>query len=423
MVATRNIHRKLIARLFLGWVVLSVVLGVVVFFVKLEEIDDFVEDLALAESKPLLHDKQYFSLNATEQERGTMIKKLNRYIEMAHFIAVELYNAKREKLYEVSSKDADAIEKSEKYIESKDHSYLFTDNVTYNKFFIGGRIFLQFVVPLFDNDNKKYGYFEGVYRADDPTMKDIRNLLTGSLLIVVLAVFVTAIIFYPIVMAMNKDLIKLTGDLSDANIGMLESLGSAIAKRDSDTNSHNYRVTIYAVTLGAALSLKEDEMRSLIKGSFLHDIGKIAISDNILLKPGNLTEEEFDQMKTHVLHGVDIVGRYAWLTDAVAVVVYHHEKYDGNGYLGRLAGEDIPITARIFSIADVFDALTSKRPYKEPYSYEKSIEILKEGSGKHFDPELLEVFTGLSAELYDKTSKAEDAVLEKSLRELVRDYF
>ncbi|WP_420266786.1 HD-GYP domain-containing protein [Candidatus Magnetominusculus dajiuhuensis] len=423
MVVTRNIHRKLIARLLLGWVVLSVVLGVVVFFVKLEEIDDFVEDLALAESKPLLHDKQYFSLNATEQERGTMIKKLNRHIEMAHFIAVELYNAKREKLYEVSSKDADAIEKSEKYIESKDHSSLFTDNVTYNKFFIGGRIFLQFVVPLFDNDNKKYGYFEGVYRADDHTMKDIRNLLTGSLLIVVLAVFVTAIIFYPIVMSLNKDLIKLTGDLSDANIGMLESLGSAIAKRDSDTNSHNYRVTIYAVTLGAALSLKEDEMRSLIKGSFLHDIGKIAISDNILLKPDKLTEEEFDQMKTHVLHGIDIVGRYAWLTDAVAVVVYHHEKYDGNGYLGRLAGEDIPITARIFSIADVFDALTSKRPYKEPYSYEKSIGILKEGSGKHFDPELLEVFIGLSAELYDKTSKAEDTVLEKSLRELVRDYF
>ncbi len=425
-----NIHKKLIMRLLIGWFVMSIVLGTVVFFVKLEDIDDFVRELAIAESKPLIDDKEYFSLNITQQERDEMNRKLYHHIEMAHFVIVELYNAKREELYKASTKDIGEIELEKKHIESKYQTYLFSDNVAYKKFFIDGRVFLNLVVPLFDDDNKKYGYFVAVYRADDKTMKAIRELIFGTLFIVVAAVFAAAIIFYPIVMAMNrnlitlnKDLINLTNDLSDANIGILESLGSAIAKRDSDTNSHNYRVTIYAVTLGTALDLKNDEMRSLIKGSFLHDIGKIAISDNILLKPGKLTEEEFEHMKTHVSHGLDIVGKYSWLRDAGDVVAYHHEKYDGNGYLRRLKMEDIPFNARVFAIADVFDALTSKRPYKEPLSYEKTIEIMKEDSGKHFDPNLLEVFMSLSIELYDKISKVEDDILEKIMNDMVRKYF
>ncbi|MEO5359828.1 MAG: HD-GYP domain-containing protein [Nitrospirota bacterium] len=428
--ASTNIHRKLIKRLFLGWIVLSVVLGGVVFLVKLEDIDDFVETLAINESRPLIHDKQYFSQNITEQEREEILSKLNHHIEMAHFVVVELYSADRKELYKVTSKDTDIIKKCEKYIESKDHSKLFGDTVKYTKYFIDRRVYLNFVVPLFDDNNKKYGYFEAVYRADDSTMAAIRNLIFGSLLIVVVTVFVTVIIFYPIVMGMNKDLITLNKDLttltynlSDANIGILKSLGSAIAKRDSDTNSHNYRVTIYAVTLGETLKLQDSEIQSLIKGSFLHDIGKIAISDNILLKQGKLTEEEFDMMKTHVSHGVDIVGQYEWLRTALDVVANHHERYDGKGYLRQLKGEDIPYNARIFAIADVFDALTSKRPYKEPYSYEKTIEIMKENSGKHFDPALLEIFIGISAVLYDKISRTEDTILEKTMTALVRKYF
>ncbi|MCG6553710.1 MAG: HD-GYP domain-containing protein [Candidatus Magnetominusculus sp. LBB02] len=428
--STENIHRKLIVRLLIGWIVLSIVLGTVVFFVKLEDIDDFVKELAIAESKPLIQDKQYFSHITTEQERKSIIEKLYHHIELAHFVNVELYNAKREELYKVSSKDAGLIEIERKEVESKYRTYLFSDSVAYKKFFIDGRVYLCLVVPLFDDDNKKYGYFEAVYRADDKTMKAIRDLIFGALLIVVAAVFATAVIFYPIVMAMNRNLIKLnknlmkfTIDLTNANIGILESLGSAIAKRDSDTNSHNYRVTIYAVTLGTALDLKDAQMQSLIKGSFLHDIGKIAISDNILLKPGKLTEEEFAHMKTHVTHGLDIVGKYSWLKDAGDVVACHHEKYDGNGYLRQLKGEEIPFNARVFAIADVFDALTSKRPYKEPFSYKKTVQIMKENSGKHFDPKLLEVFLPLSVELHDKISEAEDDTLQKIMNDMVRKYF
>ncbi|MEO5359533.1 MAG: HD domain-containing protein [Nitrospirota bacterium] len=419
---TRNIHRRLITRLLLGWVVLSIVLGAVVYFIKIAEIDDRVTDLAISESLLIIKDKRYFSTHLSEADYNLLRQNLRQHIEDGNFIVLELYTSEHKKLFEVSSEDKSAVEAHDKYIEPKEKPVHFADKLTYVRFFIHGRIYLQFVVPLFDSNKKKYGYLEGIYRTDNEAMRDIKNILIGSLLLVVVTVLVTVAIFYPIIMSMNKDLIKLTVDLSISNIGMLEALGSAIAKRDSDTNSHNYRVTIYAVTLGAALGLKDDEMRSLIKGSFLHDIGKIAISDNVLLKPSKLTKDEFEHMKNHTIHGLDIVGRYAWLREAIDVVVYHHEKYDGSGYSG-LKGEDIPFNARVFAIADVFDALTSKRPYKEPYSYEKAIGILKENSGKHFDAGLLDVFIDLSIELFEKMGNADDEILEKTLAELIRKYF
>jgi len=160
-----------------------------------------------------------------------------------------------------------------------------------------------------------------------------------------------------------------------------------------------------------------------------HDVGKIGVRDNILLKPGKLDADEFEIMKTHVSHGLDIVSRSEWLLDAVDVVGRHHEKYDGSGY-GRhkpgsagVKGEAIPVAARIFAIADVFDALTSKRPYKEPFSFEKSIEILLEGSGSHFDPVLLKTFIQIARPLYDKLSGHDDDVPPKELETIIDVYF
>ena len=182
----------------------------------------------------------------------------------------------------------------------------------------------------------------------------------------------------------NKNLQEITFQLFKANIGMLETLGNLIAKRDSDTSSHNYRVTVYSIQIAQELQLDDNTVRGLIKGAFLHDLGKIAISDNILLKPSKLTPYEFEIMKTHVSHGAEVVKGYDWLIDALDVVQYHHERFDGSGYLKGLKGEDIPLNARIFSIADVFDALTSHRPYKKAFSYDKSIDILEKGGDNFF---------------------------------------
>jgi HD-GYP domain-containing protein (c-di-GMP phosphodiesterase class II) len=234
---------------------------------------------------------------------------------------------------------------------------------------------------------------------------------------------------YPIILNLLGRLSKLTVNLLDANLETLQVLGSAIAKRDSDTDAHNYRVTIFSVRLAEAAGISRVAMQKLIKGAFLHDVGKIGVRDNILLKPGRLDEEEFEVMKTHVQHGLDIVSRSDWLRDATDVVGCHHEKFDGQGYGGHepneqgITGENIPINARIFAIADVFDALTSKRPYKEPFTYEESIDILQEGSGTHFDPDLLNSFSEIARPLYDRLSGHDDDVPKKDLEKIIEEYF
>ncbi|MBI5598739.1 MAG: HD domain-containing protein [Deltaproteobacteria bacterium] len=212
-------------------------------------------------------------------------------------------------------------------------------------------------------------------------------------------------------------------NLQRANIELLEVLGSAIAKRDSDTSVHNYRVTVIAIRLAEAAGLGRGEIKALIKGSFLHDVGKIGISDNILIKPDRLTSEEFETMKGHVRHGIDIISSYNWLKDASDVVRYHHEKYDGSGYMSGMSGEDIPLNARIFAIADVFDALTSLRPYKKPLCYEDAMRILEESSGSHFDPNLLGVFKGIAETVYGEIVHAGDSDIEDVLKRLINEYF
>ena len=128
-------------------------------------------------------------------------------------------------------------------------------------------------------------------------------------------------------------------------------------------------------------------------------------------------------MKTHVSHGLEIVSRSSWLTDARDVVEFHHEKYDGSGYHTGLKGEGIPITARIFAIADVFDALTSRRPYKEPFSFEQAMDILEEGRGSHFDPNLIDAFAAIARPLYDRLSRQDDATTRTDLESITQRYF
>jgi HD-GYP domain-containing protein (c-di-GMP phosphodiesterase class II) len=164
-------------------------------------------------------------------------------------------------------------------------------------------------------------------------------------------------------------------------------------------------------------------MCTLIKGAFLHDVGKIGIPDNVLLKPDKLDDQEFSVMKTHVEKGIDIVKRSSWLRDAISVVGYHHEKYAGGGYPHDLQGGNIPVIARIFAIADVFDALTSERPYKKPLGFEAAMKILDQGRGKHFDPDILDSFHTIARALYDRYSGHERDDLRQELVSLVEKCF
>ena len=253
-------------------------------------------------------------------------------------------------------------------------------------------------------------------------MTALRNILDSTALAVGI-VLVTSLLLYPVIISLMRRLEKLSLKLLDANLEMVGVVGSTIAKRDSDTDAHNFRVTIYSVRVAQAMGLGDEMIRVLIKGAFLHDVGKIGIRDSVLLKPGRLDEEEFAEMKLHVNHGLDIVFRSEWLREAAAVVGSHHEKFEGNGYPTGLKGEDIPVLARIFAIADVFDALTSHRPYKQPLSFEETMDILMRGRGSHFDPEILDVFATIARQLYDQYGSAEDSRARRDLEAIVKQYY
>lgn len=208
-----------------------------------------------------------------------------------------------------------------------------------------------------------------------------------------------------------------------SNLQMMKALGSAIAERDAGDSGHNLKVTLYASKLGEEVGLDQDQMQALIKGSFLHDIGKISISDAILLKPDRLTRDETTKMHNHVLFGAHILKEVKWLEDANDVVMFHHEHWDGTGYLSGLSRDKIPLNARIFSIVDVFDALTSGRPYKHAYSYDQTMEYLRSNSGAMFDPNLLQTFSKISRELYDQIATRDQYQLDKLIHEMIINHF
>jgi len=279
---------------------------------------------------------------------------------------------------------------------------------------IGKDAYLQVILPL-QRDGQTYGYFEGVYDVPDEAIADIRENVTRSVLMILITVIVTGSVLYPLLMALNRNLLKATRGVLRGNLELLEVLGGAIAQRDSDTNSHNYRVTWYSLALARVAGLSAKEIRPLIAGAFLHDVGKIGISDNILLKPGKLTEEEFAIMQQHVSIGSGIISKAKWLGEARDVVEYHHEKWDGSGYPKGLRELGIPVTARIFAIADVFDALTSRRPYKDPLSLKTALDIMRKDAGLHFDPRLIELFVEIAGKVYEEVCQRSDDELEKML--------
>ena len=287
---------------------------------------------------------------------------------------------------------------------------------------IDGRPWLWVSFPLTGRTGDRVGVVKGVFAFSDDTIADFRWRGLRAMAGVMVVALLTTVVVYPIVRRLTGRVTEFSVRLLDANLETLALLGSAIAKRDSDTHAHNYRVTIYAVRLAEAVGVPPPTIRSLIKGSFLHDVGKIGIPDGVLLKPGKLDDVEYALMKTHVEHGRDIVSRSRWLQDAMDVVYAHHEQVEGRGYPRGLAGSDIPVTARMFAIADVFDALTSRRPYKEPWSFEKAMEILAEGRGTHFDPELLDTFGRIARPLYDRFGSS-DEVPDAELKAIVRTYF
>jgi len=175
-------------------------------------------------------------------------------------------------------------------------------------------------------------------------------------------------------------------------LNTLRSLIASIEARDSYTKQHSERVTNYALQISHVIGLSAEERESLQIGGYLHDIGKIGVRDTILLKPGNLTEEEMAEIRLHPVIGEGIVRPLKFLPSERQLILYHHERFDGKGYPEGLEGERIPLLARILAVADTYDAMTSTRPYRRALSHDEAIRELKANSGTQFDPEVVKAF-------------------------------
>lgn len=201
-----------------------------------------------------------------------------------------------------------------------------------------------------------------------------------------------------------------TDELKKSHFELIQRLGRAAEYKDNQTGMHVIRVSLYSRLLAEKAGKDKAWCDLIAHASQMHDVGKIGIPDHILLKPGALTPEERKIMQHHTFYGADIIGKSQspLLQMAYEIALYHHEKWDGSGYPHGLAGHEIPLVAGIVAIADVYDALMSPRPYKEAWSEEKALQLITDERGKHFNPELVDLFVGHLPELQAIRQKYSD---------------
>lgn len=209
---------------------------------------------------------------------------------------------------------------------------------------------------------------------------------------------------------LEQKVVERTRELRNSQLEIVQRLGLASEYRDNETGQHIIRMSYYSKILAEHYGLAADECELILNASPMHDIGKLGIPDSILLKPGQLTKEEFTIMKTHTIIGARLLedAHSPVVEMARVIALSHHEKWDGTGYPDGLGAEDIPLVGRIVAIADVFDALTSSRPYKSAWSIDKAVAEIKRGSGNHFDPDLIQCFEKALPEIIEVNQMYQD---------------
>lgn len=212
---------------------------------------------------------------------------------------------------------------------------------------------------------------------------------------------------------LQREVRKATAEIEKREEEMLFSLGRAAEFRDPETGAHIQRMANYSSAIARRMGLSEHAQRTLLHAAPLHDIGKLGVPDAILLKPGRLTAGEFDIMKRHAAHGHDMIrhSHSPVIQAGATIALAHHEKWDGSGYPSGLAGRDIPLFGRIVAVADVFDALTSARPYKPAWEIERACGHIRDQSGAHFDPACVQAFFGAWPEVLEIREAHRDPVM------------
>lgn len=391
----------------------------VAWYVSRENAEQEVVAFAQEEARRVLLRQQALRLDGPQAH--AQAEQAAQQLAGGLFDIAEIYNPQGKKLAETTTALGETIEAN-----LPKHGVPNYQAAFYERLVVGAaqNDILRVFVPLREPETGPItGYFEGV-RVLPKWQRD--QILSDALIVGLMVFFASLVcgaVMYPVVVRLASENEDKAREVLASHIAMMEALGRAIAKRDSDTGAHNYRVAWVSAILGEAMGLRGAAMQSLILGSFLHDAGKIGIPDAILLKPGRLNEGEMGIMRTHVRQGEEIVTGAGWLDGARDVVAYHHEKWDGSGYPHTLAGEAIPLAARIFAVADVFDALSSRRPYKAPMPFTQVMGILQEGSGTHFDPAVLAQFTDLAPMIRDCLEGLDESNVKALMEAMVVRHF
>ena len=200
----------------------------------------------------------------------------------------------------------------------------------------------------------------------------------------------------------NEKLQSTYEELEKAYLESIETLRYTVEAKDTYTRGHSDRVSAYSYLIGTYLNLSEEDLKKLKLGGLFHDIGKIGVPDSILLKTDKLTDDEYSEIKNHPSIGAHILSNASMFADIIPIVKHHHERFDGKGYPGKLKGEDIPYLARITAVADTFDAMTSKRAYREPLSLDVVKSEFEKNKGTQFDPDIADVFLDILNNHYDE---------------------
>jgi HD-GYP domain-containing protein (c-di-GMP phosphodiesterase class II) len=413
-----NIHFAAIKRLFLGWALISALVGGGAYWYGLRQISEQAVQLARTEVTKVAP-AVLTRVNGYAAELLALQLMTYDY-QSQGFAIIEIYNRRGQMVAEnvaPTARDIEAALIGSGYTLYPEGREIKIEHIT-----LAHNDMIRVVMPLLDGD-KLEGHLAGIYIVPADKLAALKLQGRHLLIAVFIVILFTTVLLYPFIISLNRKVTAEAHALLRSNLELMNVLGSAIAKRDSDTNSHNFRVTLYAVRLGEIIGMHKRKIRDLVAGAMLHDVGKIGIHDDILLKPGKLNDEEFKVMKQHVTLGLEIISHSNWLHRASEIVGSHHEWYDGNGYPNGLAGEKIPLAARVFAIVDVFDALASRRPYKGEMTPEQALVLMDEQSGSHFDPALLQAFHQIALDLYEKYGKADDRSLEHVQRAVVERYW
>jgi len=400
---------------------MAMVASPVAWFVAREKAEESIVSLAIEESDGFLHRFGAINLNGPDAAQHATLAADS--ISGGLFDIAEIYNGQAVKLAESMNQDGTAVEPLLPHHVPPHYTKSSYESIKLNNDFWIIRVFVPLRTSAKDLSQPITGYFEGVRVMPAWEKDELFNSALTVALMVGLAALLCGAMLYPVVVHLSTDNERKAREVLDSHISMMEALGRAIAKRDSDTGAHNYRVAWIAASIAERMGVAGSAMQALIAGSFLHDVGKIGIPDAILLKPGKLDDTEFVIMRTHVNQGEEIVTGMGWLDGANAVVAAHHEKWNGAGYPRQLKGEDIPLSARIFAVADVFDALCSKRPYKEPMGFDATMAILEKDTGSHFDPAVMAVFRPMARATFDRLANISEADARQLLEDRVRKHF